>query len=33
MKKGDKAMGIWGAILVPMIVSGFSMRFEGEVKG
>lgn len=31
MKKGDR--GIWSAILVPVILSEFSMRFEGEVKG
>ena len=33
MKKSDKAMGIWSAILVPAILSGFCMEFEGEVKG
>jgi hypothetical protein len=29
MKKGDKGMGIEGAILIPAILSGFRMRFEG----
>ena len=33
MKKRDKEMGIGGAILVPVIVSGFGMEFEGEVIG
>jgi hypothetical protein len=36
MKKGDKGrgiIGIWSAILVPAILSGFNMGFEGEVKG
>ena len=36
MKKGDKGvgiLGIWGAILVPAILSGFGMGFEGEGKG
>ena len=31
MKKGDKERGIWGAILVPVILSVFCMGFEGEV--
>ena len=30
MKKGDKERGIGGVILVPVILSEFSMRFEGE---
>ena len=33
MKKSDKEMGIWGAILVPAVLSGFGMGFEGEVRG
>ncbi len=32
MKKDDKGMGIWSAILVAVIVSGFGMGFEEEVK-
>ena len=33
MKKGDKEMRImeiWSAILVPAILNGFCMGFEGE---
>jgi len=33
MKKGDKEMKVWGSILVPVILSGFRMGFEGGVKG
>jgi len=33
MKKGDKEMGIWSAILIPGILSVFCMGFEGEAKG
>ena len=28
MKKGDKEMGVWGLILVPVILSGFVVEFE-----
>jgi hypothetical protein len=30
MKKGEREMGVWSAILVSVILSEFSMRFEGE---
>ena len=36
MRKGDKGrgiLGIWSAILVPAILSGFGIGFRGEAKG
>ena len=33
MKKGGREMKVWSAILVPVILSGFGMGFEGVVKG
>jgi hypothetical protein len=33
MEKGDKEMRVWGLIVILVILSGFCMGFEGEVKG
>jgi hypothetical protein len=33
MKKGDKEMVLWSAILILEILDGFSMEFEGEGEG
>jgi hypothetical protein len=33
MKKGDEVWGIWSAILISAILSGFGKGFGGEVKG
>ena len=33
MKKAIKEMRIWGAILIPVIFSGFAMGFEGGGEG
>ena len=33
MKKGDEVWGIWSAILISAILSGFGKGFEGVVKG
>jgi hypothetical protein len=33
MKKGDKEIGVWSAILVPRILNGFGMGLKGEGEG
>lgn len=33
MKKGDEGMTVWSAILVPAILSGFGVGFEGGGEG